>query len=87
MLRSCNGMKTILRTYSSSSKRRGEEIKGSAHIGQFLIDGRVRIEERCSCRLDFNKKRVPIEGGMHVGSFSIERGCYEKVVHDGKLFY
>ena len=29
----------------------------------------------CSCRLVFNKKRVLIEGGMHVGSFPIEKEC------------
>ena len=38
-------------------------------IGQFLIEG------GCSCRLVFNKKRVLIEGSMHVGSFSIEKEC------------
>ena len=29
----------------------------------------------CSCRPIFDKKRVLVEKGMHVGKFSIEKGC------------
>ena len=35
----------------------------------------LQINGGCSCRLVFNKNRVLIEGGMHVGSFSIEEEC------------
>ena len=28
-----------------------------------------------SCRPIFNEKTVLIEGGMHVGKYSIEKGC------------
>ena len=28
-----------------------------------------------------------MEGGMHVGSFSIENECQDKVVHADKLLY
>ena len=41
----------------------------------------------CSCSLVFIKKRVLIEGGMHVGSFLSEKECKEKVVHGDKLFF
>ena len=47
--------------YSSVSNRSGEAIEWGAN------------RRGCSCRLVFNKKRVLIEGGMHVGSFSIEK--------------
>ena len=33
------------------------------------------MKGRFSCRLVFSKKRVLIEGGMHVDSFSIEKEC------------
>ena len=39
---------------------------------QVLSDER---EGGCSCRPMFNKKRVLIETGMHVGKLSIEKGC------------
>ena len=45
------------------------------------------IERACSCRLIFNKKRVLIEGGMHVDNFPIEKGCSEKGVHAGILSF
>ena len=39
-----------------------------------------------SYRLVFNEKRVLIEGGIHIGSFSIGKECSEKVAHSGKVF-
>ena len=33
------------------------------------------MESGFSCQWVVNKKRVLIEGGMHIGSFSIEREC------------
>ena len=59
--------------YSSVSNRRGEAI-GGVYISQFLIEGGANIRG-CSCRVVFIKKRVLIEEGMHVGSFSIEKEC------------
>ena len=63
-----------------------EAIEGGVHIGQFLIDWGAN-RRGCSCRIVFNKKRVLIEGGMHVGSLSIEKECEEKAVHAGKLYH
>jgi len=50
----------------------GGNKRGSVHIGQFLIEEGVN-RRGCSCRLVFNKKRVLMEGRMHVDSFSIEK--------------
>ena len=58
-----------LGNYSSVSNRREEAIAGGcSYLPVFNRRG-------CSCRLVFNKKRVLIEGGMHVGSFSMEKEC------------
>ena len=46
----------------------GGNRRVGVHIGQIIIEG-------CSCRLFFNTKWVLKEGGMHVGSFSIEKEC------------
>ena len=52
----------------------GGNKRGGVHIGQFLIEEGVN-RRGCSCRLVFNKKRVLMEGRMHVDSFSIEKEC------------
>ena len=51
-----------------------EAIEGGVYIGQSLIEGGANRRWR-SCRLVFNEKRVLIEGGMYVSSFSIEKKC------------
>ena len=38
----------------------GEAIERGVHISQFLIEGGVH-RRGCSCRLVFNRKRMPIE--------------------------
>ena len=55
--------------YSSVSNRKEEAIAGGcSYLPVFNRRG-------CSCRLVFNKKRLLIEGDIHVGSFSMEKGC------------
>ena len=49
----------------------GGDNRGGVHTGQFLIEGDTN-RRGCLCELVLNKKWVLIEGGMHVGSFSIE---------------
>ena len=60
--------------YSSVSNRRGRQKNGGVYIRQLLIE-RGANGRGCWCWLVFNKKRMLIEGGMHVGSFSIEKEC------------
>ena len=64
----------LIINYSCVSNRRREAIEGGVHIHQFLIKGGTN-RRGCSCQLVFNKKRVLMEWGMHVGSFSIEKEC------------
>ena len=58
-----------MKFYIPVSLIEGEAKDGGVHNSQLLIEG------GCSCWLVFNKKRVLIEGGMHVSSFSIEKEC------------
>ena len=58
--------------YSSVSNRSGEAIKEGTEECSYRP---IFNSRGCSCRLIFNKKRVLKEGGMHIGSFSIEKEC------------